>query len=142
MAKVNLKKVQKELEKLLNIKNGLAFEYEFGADFVKATHDITLTKLNAEIYAILTCYDNGFAAVEFVFDKVERTPHTEELLAEFNANSFWLTAYINDNGYLLTRYFVAQLTDVGDIVGNIEWGMLQVVNDRITDLLRPLVALM
>lgn len=142
MAKVNLKNVKRKLEKLLNEKSNLAFKYEFGADFVKATHEITLTKINAEILAVLTCYDSGFTAVELIFDKVERNHRSEELIAQFNANSFWLTAYISDNGYLITRYFIAQLSDVDDIVSNIEWGMLQATNDRNSDLLRPLVEMM
>ncbi len=137
---INLKKAQKELTKLLVKQLGLDFEFGLGEDRLTAKNSVSIDGYDDDVFISFVVFKSGSYGVDFVFDKIDRTPQALELLQNFNENSVWLAAFIRDDGYLVLRYNVMQLSD-DDVVQNTESVMQKLISPEIREVLTPLTRL-
>ena len=101
-------KLHKNLKKYLDKEwSNLEFEYSFENDGVTATADLTLTKCDVELPALveLSYCDNGLVMYDVTFDKLDVTFDNLVLVNQLNSDCSFFKAYITDKGYLrLSRY--------------------------------------
>ena len=109
---INLRKAEKIMKKHLvkDMKLDFTFEKD-GADHLKAKNSVTLKGHDDDILIVIDVYANGILGVDFIFDKLEKTVKTLELIENFNESTPWLCAYISSKGYLCLRYNVADIVE-------------------------------
>jgi len=135
--KINLKNAEKELRKVLNVKRGLDFEYKYENDCMTASNSITCKTYKDDIYVSLDVYEDGLLCISLVFDKINLTDQVIDLINKFNKTSVWLTAYVNNKGYLKLRnnIFVGSEKSA---VENIDFILDHFLSDKIKNVLSPL----
>lgn len=136
---MNLKKVQKSLEKLFKDMN-LGFTYEDDGKRLKATNDITIEGYDDDVTAILEYYPSGICSFAFIFDKLEATEEALELLNDFNRGVYGLKAFINDNDYLEVA-IEGQNIGEGDVAQFAETVLNDLLDKDIEEYLLPLTEL-
>jgi hypothetical protein len=104
---LNMKKalafVEKDLDK--NWSN-ITFSYsQEDKESIKVTADVTLNGFDDGIMLIINGHTDGATAFRAVFDKLEATPQSLQLLNKFNDENIYFKAYIRDDGYLELVHF-------------------------------------
>ena len=80
------------------------FEYEFDDESLQITAATDLGNLD-DMYIIITANKGGGCSMSVVFNKVDETTKSLEILNSFNLNNSYFKAYIADNGYLVIKHF-------------------------------------
>lgn len=142
---MNLRKVQKSLKSALNDKRNLNFEYDFKTDnsneeYLHITSSVTHSSYKGEIFVTCDFYESGLICHSFIFDKIDLNDSVKALINEFNKVSVWLTAYVNDNGYLALRNNIFTGEEQAS-VENINLLLDHLVSGKIINKLQPIVNL-
>lgn len=138
---INLRRAQKGLEKYLCKDLGLDdFKFQLESDNLTAKNSITIKDYDDGVFVEIIVFKSGSFAIDFVFDKLDKTAQALELIHEFNKQSVWLAAYIRNDGYLVLRYNVMQLSD-DDVVDNVSSAFNKLLSDNIKKVLQPLTRL-
>lgn len=108
---MNLKKTVKVLNRVFK-EWGLEFEVELepGNKRVRATDSLSIDGFDDDIFADFRFYESGACEYLFTFDKLWKEESTLALVNDYNANSVWFKAYL-DEEYLRITHTVCNLTD-------------------------------
>lgn len=137
---INLKKAEKMMQKSLVKDMGLNFTFESDKDHLKAKNSVTLKGHDDDVLIDIDVYANGVLGVCFVFDKLEKTVKTLELIENFNESNAWLSAYITGKGYLALRYNVADVIEE-TLMPNLTFILNKLVSDDVKASLQLLTVL-
>ena len=97
----SINKALKFMERKLNSEwSKITFEYELEDDEASATANITLNNHDDDIRVILTVYPSSMCNFRAVFDKLDKTNRSLDLVNTFNDNSLFFKAYIREDSYL------------------------------------------
>ena len=80
------------------------FKYELDDESLQLTATTDLGNLD-DMYIIITANNGGGCSMSLVFNKVDETTRSLEILNSFNLNNSYFKAYIADNGYLVIKHF-------------------------------------
>lgn len=146
-SKIDVKATLDNLVNFLKNSYGLDFEGKIekpndnSGDYAVLTNSLTAKPYgNADIFCKILVFPNCSFSVEFIFDKLNETSEVIEKLYEFNKHIAFLSAYVNENGYLTVHYNVAHLTEA-DIEENTRRALNSLTNDIIVKYLQPLNSL-
>ena len=105
--KLNLNNVMNLITNDLKKWDKLHFESTITNEKVEAKAEITINSLNCNVMAVITVYSGGGTLFRAIFDKIEKTPKTLNLVNAYNSNGSFFKAFIRDDDYLeLEHYFV------------------------------------
>lgn len=106
---LNMKKALAFLKKDLEKKwSKLGFAYKLDGDELEAkASEITLKGFDDDVMLLIRGYAGGGFVCRAIFDKIDKTPQTLELLNAFNDSSAFFKAFIREDGYLeLSNFFI------------------------------------
>ncbi len=137
---IDLRYIKKMLTRYLYDDLGLDdFKLEIeDDDNLTAKNNITIKGFDDDVFVSLIVFKSGSFGVDFVFDKLDISQRTLNLVQEFNRNSIWLAAFIRDDGYFVLRYNVMELGE-DEIISNTRSIFNQLVSDKIKRLLEPIL---
>ena len=83
-------------------------------------------------------YQNGFAIYSIYFDKLDVNEEVATILNEFNKNSLYFRAYVNNEGELVLEHSVAYIPDclVYDYSSQI---LINIFDEALNNILSPLI---
>ncbi|MDD5884482.1 MAG: YbjN domain-containing protein [Erysipelotrichaceae bacterium] len=68
---------------------------------LKISGNIRIKGHDDAIFVTLECGEVGFAVMTMVFDKIEKTEYTLDLVNRFNCEQWFFRCFIRDDGYLV-----------------------------------------
>lgn len=135
---MNLKELVEVIDKRWN-KMGL--KYEFGDNRVRINTTINTKTYKDSIFLDCTVYDNGNLCMAFIFDEIEPTMESYELISDFNDKVGYLKAYVskrNDKKFLAIDYYVLNVETELQVAEHFEYALLKIVNDSTSKHLVPI----
>ena len=124
----------------------ITFDVKVKERSLYVTADLSINGLDDSVYFNVELFENKVVIIEFVFDKLDKTLRSYELINKFNEESYFLKASIttrgeNDDDYLRIAAKVMNAVDEDNAYDNIDFALGQIFDDDLFPIIKDLCAL-